>query len=330
MSFLTKLPIELYNPDAFKEFTGGTDFSIGNARAMAWMSQLAYETDEPDKIENILQLLGLALVEGGVVVRESKTVLPIASTHCFVASHPKAMIVAFAGTDPVSLANWISDFNAHLDDKTGIADGYKAAVDVVLPDLKRLLAGPVSAGKRIFVTGHSLGGALAALTAKRINAELNTVPGDHVDAVYTFGMPRPGDQALADQYNADLGMRTFRLVHGEDIVPTVAPSEFHFRHLGRFLRCERQGKFDKAKLAPDVSSDLPPFDEGAAQAITAQLQGPLSAAVGAVERIKLALALQAGVKIPNARTDPGGIIIELLPLRLRDHMPDRYISACNG
>jgi len=27
------------------------------------------------------------------------------------------------------------------------------------------------------------------------------------------------------------------------------------------------------------------------------------------------------------RTDPGGIQIELLPLRLRDHMPDRYIGA---
>ena len=326
MSFLTKLPTELYSPDAFKEFTGGSDFEIGNARAMAWMSQLAYETDEPDKIAQILKLLGVALVEGGVVVRESKTVLPIASTHCFVASHPKSAIVAFAGTDPISLANWISDFNAHLDENTGIADGYRVAADVVWPDLKRLLAGPVSAGNKIFVTGHSLGGALATLIAERINTELR---GD-VNAVYTFGMPRPGNRAFADLYNPHLGLRTFRLVHGEDIVPTVAPSDFDFRHLGRYLPCQRQGKFDKAKLAPDVSSDLPPFDSGVAKALRDQLQGPLSAAVTAVERIKLALALQAGAKIPNMRTDPGGIIIELLPPRLRDHMPDRYISGCNG
>jgi hypothetical protein len=27
--------------------------------------------------------------------------------------HPKPAIVAFAGTDPVSLVNWISDFDAH-------------------------------------------------------------------------------------------------------------------------------------------------------------------------------------------------------------------------
>jgi hypothetical protein len=30
------------------------------------------------------------------------------------------------------------------------------------------------------------------------------------------------------------------------------------------------------------------------------------------------------------RTDPGGILIELPAPWLRDHMPDRYISACNA
>jgi hypothetical protein len=40
-------------------------------------------------------------------------VLPVASMHCFVAGHPKPAIVAFAGTDPVSLVNRISDFDAH-------------------------------------------------------------------------------------------------------------------------------------------------------------------------------------------------------------------------
>jgi lipase (class 3) len=167
MSFLTKLPAELYNPDAFKQFSGGSDFDIGNARAMAWMSQLAYETDEPEKIAKILQSFGLALVEGGVLVEESKTVLPKASTHCFVASHPMAVIVAFAGTDPVSLANWISDFDAHLDVTTGTAEGYEEAADVVWSELKQLLQRCVPPGGKVLVTGHSLGGALAALIANR-------------------------------------------------------------------------------------------------------------------------------------------------------------------
>jgi hypothetical protein len=37
-------------------------------------------------------------------------------------------------------------------------------------------------------------------------------------------------------------------------------------------------------------------------------------------------SMQLGVR-PGKRTDPGGILIELLPLRIRDHMPDRYCRA---
>jgi hypothetical protein len=326
LSFLTKLPAELYNPDAFKQFSGGTGFEIGNARAMAWMSQLAYETDEPEKIAKILQLFGLALVEGGVLVEESKTVLPKASTHCFVASHPKAVIVAFAGTDPVSLANWISDFDAHLDVTTGTAEGYEVAADVVWSELKQLLEQCVPPGGKGFVTGHSLGGALAVLIANRIGTELQA----GVDAAYTFGMPRPGSKAFADLYNQQLGMRTYRLVHGEDIVPTVAPTSFGFRHLGRVLHCERLGRFDKANLASDTSSDFPPFVSGVAKELRDHLHGPLSAVLSIAARIKLAAALLTGMGPSNMRTDPGGILIEMLPPRLRDDMPDRYIGACNG
>lgn len=326
MSFLTKLPAGLYDPDAFKQFSGGTQFEIGNARAMAWMSQLAYETDEPEKIATILRLFGLELVEGGVLIKESKTVLPKASTHCLVASHPKAVIVAFAGTDPVSLANWISDFDTHLDVTTGTAEGYEVAADVVWSELKQLLEQCVPPGGKVFVTGHSLGGALAALVANRIGAELQA----GVDAVYTFGMPRPGNKAFADLYNQQLGMRTYRLVHGDDVVPTVAPTSFGFHHLGRVLHCERQGRFDKANLASDTSSDFPPFVSGVAEELRDHLHGPLSAVLSIAARIKLAAALLTGMGPSNMRTDPGGILIEMLPPRLRDHMPDRYIGACHG
>jgi hypothetical protein len=60
------------------------------------------------------------------------------------------------------------------------------------------------------------------------------------------------------------------------------------------------------------------------------LHGPLAAVGAALERIRWAVALQAGAEIPGMRTDPGSIFAERLPPRLRDHMPDRYIAACNG
>jgi triacylglycerol lipase len=53
MSILVELPLELYKPDAFAAFRPGADFHLGTARALMWMSQLAYETAHPDKINTI-------------------------------------------------------------------------------------------------------------------------------------------------------------------------------------------------------------------------------------------------------------------------------------
>jgi hypothetical protein len=69
---------------------------------------------------------------------------------------------------------------------------------------------------------------------------------------------------------------------------------------------------------------------GVAKDLRDHLHGPLSAVLSIAARIKLAVALLTGMGPSNMRTDPGGILIEMLPPRLRDHMPDRYIGACNG
>jgi triacylglycerol lipase len=323
MSFLTKLPLALYDRGAFDGFAATGDFTLGTAKAMAWLSQLSYETDEPDKIAGILQGWGLRLGDPGIIVEEVGTVLPKASTHCILATGRGANFIAFAGTDPLVLANWISDFDAHIDE-TKTAEGFQIAADAVWPRLKAAMAKTPLADNKMFVTGHSLGGALAALTALRIDRDRV----GEICAVYTFGMPRPGSADFADgQYNPRLGARTYRLVHGDDLVPTVAPSDLHFHHLGRYLRCERGGKFSAADLAADPTSDDPLFVDGVAKKLNGLLHSPLSSILSPLARLKLALALVTGRGPPGMRTDSGGILIELLPPRLRDHMPDRYIGA---
>jgi triacylglycerol lipase len=136
MSFLVKLPRQRYRASAFDTFVAGSAFDLGNAKAQAWICQLAYETDEPDKIKEIL---GRWLVENGIVVEEVETVLPKTSTHCFVAAGRGATIVAFAGTDPLVLANWITDFDVNLS-STGAARGYRTAAAAVWPKLQTLLS----------------------------------------------------------------------------------------------------------------------------------------------------------------------------------------------
>jgi alpha-beta hydrolase superfamily lysophospholipase len=77
----------------------------------------------------------------------------------------------------------------------------------VATDLDRLVP---DLDEPLFLTGHSLGGALATLAASRWPAR----------ACYTFGAPRVGDGAFARTLRAPL----YRVVNGQDVVPRVPPA----------------------------------------------------------------------------------------------------------
>ena len=249
MSFFTTLPRERYSPAAFDRFdaTRG-DFNLGTGKAMAWACQLAYETADPGKIDSIAGSWKCT-VPVAVISESSATVLPMSSTQLIVFVHGDAVIISFAGTDPVTLVDWITDFDVKNTDQ-GSANGFAVAAQSVQQKIEAVLQQPAFANKAIFVTGHSLGGALAALTAQEIDA---AKPGS-VRAVYTYGMPRTGNAQFASAYNQALGARTYRMVHGSDVVPTVPPALPPPLpgpcHVGRFLHCARLGKFDAGTLAP--------------------------------------------------------------------------------
>lgn len=69
----------------------------------------------------------------------------------------------------------------------------------------------------IYVTGHSLGAALAILCA----ADLVVVGKLPVAGVYTFGGPRVGNLAFSQWYNQNIAPEVFRFTHRHDIVPHV-------------------------------------------------------------------------------------------------------------
>jgi triacylglycerol lipase len=322
MSFLTKLPRGRYSSDAFAHFDADReDFNFEVARAMAWMSQFAYETDEPTKVAEIAAEWRIIIPHDGIISEEVATPLPKTSTQVIVGNRDSATIIAFAGTDPLVLADWITDFDLGITN-TGTANGFAAAAEAVWPKIRAFVQG-AQARSPFLITGHSLGGALAVLTADRINA---LRPGS-VRAVYTFGMPRAGDLEFATSYNQALGYRTYRLVHGDDVVPTVAPSFLGLRHVGRHIHCSRGGRFEDRALAQTIGSDEPQFEKGVSKQLHGLLHGPLSSAMSVTARLKIASALALGIGPAGMRTDPGGLVIELLPPPLRDHMPDRYIHA---
>jgi len=66
---------------------------------------------------------------------------------------------------------------------------------------------------KLKVTGHSLGGALAQLTAMSLIKD-----GYHVDQMINFGAPRVGDSTYAT-FSEQKMPNQWRMVHNRDIVP---------------------------------------------------------------------------------------------------------------
>jgi hypothetical protein len=154
-----------------------------------------------------------------------------------------------------------------------------------------------------------MGGSMAAVAARFAHDRM----GVGADSIYTFGMPRCGGPAFAQAYEASLGSRTYRLVHGDDIVPTVPPSEAGFRHVGRLLKCSHDGSF-RTERPLQTACDEPQFSRTALDGIRDMLGDIFD-------------ELASGV-LGNV-TQPGflGLLYSQLPTAIGDHISSRYLQA---
>ncbi|KAL6738108.1 hypothetical protein Aduo_011692 [Ancylostoma duodenale] len=71
---------------------------------------------------------------------------------------------------------------------------------------------------QVWVTGHSLGGAMASLAASYIVAA-NLAPAANVELV-TFGQPRTGNKDFSAAHDKQMAY-TFRVTHWRDVVPHI-------------------------------------------------------------------------------------------------------------
>jgi triacylglycerol lipase len=311
MSFLTELPEEFYPEDAFRLFSAASQFDFANARSMMWLSQLAYEADRSkiNRVGKKWALTSLASVPGAIFAP-----LDLPNTETIVAARKDTVIVAFAGTDPLRLTNWITNFTVDFS-ATGAHRGFDSAVDVIQQNLDAQIGVALQAHPqaKLFFTGHSLGGALAVLAAARA-AENRSV-----EAVYTFGMPRTGGAVFRESY------RTYRLHFCKDIVPFVPTTGQKFHHVGQYLHC-RSGRFADVAIGtmreadqPDISGD----PAGQLRKLLAPESG-LAFPFGARLRVLFRPMLDAPALL---RPDLVGLALEALPPPIRDHVPHRYLHA---
>ena len=158
-------------------------------------------------------------------------VIDIRETQGFVckretANEPPYLVLAFRGTEQ-KISDWLTDLRCvpTVEGKTkvhtGFLDAFTRNVDAegrtVEEAVRNILARPEAKDEHgnplpLFVTGHSLGGALALLATKLIASDVT-------GACYTFGAPRIGNY----EFFRFIKTPVYRVVNSSDVVPRVPP-----------------------------------------------------------------------------------------------------------
>jgi triacylglycerol lipase len=208
------------------------------------------------------------------------------STQCLALTTGDFAILAFRGTrlesfpDPLAtLADFLGqeappgredpvapDWDDTLTDANiitgpdGVHRGFDdalAQLDEAEPPLRQFLAG--LGGRPVWLTGHSLGAALATVAAFRLAPPA-------AQGLVTFGSPRVGGRGFADAFAEAFPQPCLRFVHGSDIVTEVPPTELllGYRPVGE-LRYLSEG----GDLLDDPGAAEVALDRAVGQAATA-------------------------------------------------------------
>jgi len=210
-------------------------FSIENAKFMARASNLVYEDFKGSKVINEIESWGFE--KNNIKFFDSH------GTQAFLAVDKEKIIIAFRGTEPDKLKDWVTDAKVR---KTAgpygdVHRGFSKALSYVWSDIEDVIDEVRDNNQTIWLTGHSLGAALATLAAGQIqtNEDQMTVSG-----LYTFGSPRVGSHRFAKRFNHD-NMNVFRCVNNNDIVTRV-PLSLTYSHIGSLMYFNKDGH-----LVPD-------------------------------------------------------------------------------
>jgi triacylglycerol lipase len=199
----------------------------------------------------------IAFYAGGQF-NEDRTVFEQESTQAMIALHRELPIVLIAmrGTETRDEQRW-QDIWTDLDVRQvdfgslgQVHRGFRQA----LRQVKYLVYGKLEeiahkegTNVELWITGHSLGGALATLLAARMVERIENGLNLELGGLYTYGSPRVGDYAFAESFTeraAALGASLMRFRHGNDAVTRIPIDTyfiFDFKHVGTPVYIDHDG-----------------------------------------------------------------------------------------
>ncbi len=186
------------------------------------------------------------------------------STQVVFARHASRplVVIAFRGTEPresvdvsLDLRTWRTSLGGHGWPAAwgGVHAGFYDGFAEVEPLLMQKLHELEGTGARIWVTGHSLGGALATITAARILRAIDEGADLELAGLYTFGSPRVGDHAFASELEReakDKGVRLVRVRNDDDAVTAIPSELLGFEHVGALVYLREDGLVVAPKKEP--------------------------------------------------------------------------------
>ncbi len=205
----------------------------GNAYWMAKISKLIYACKAGSKHpDEALILSQLKDEDSGFlsVVGEDKNTAQAA-----LIEHKDFLCMVFRGTD--ELGDWLDNINA-FPVKVLFGDfhrGFWGSVNDVWDKINGRYEECRGERKRpLFITGHSLGGAMATIAASRLIHDDKPFT-----SVYTFGQPRAMSRETAQFFSVEDKGRCHRFLNNEDIVTRVPSRLMGYGHVGNCLYIDR-------------------------------------------------------------------------------------------
>ncbi|SAK74243.1 Lipase (class 3) [Caballeronia temeraria] len=210
-------------------FVPGAEYDeVALSVELARLAYIHYE-DHDAGLARLKEALGRVRFDDVTIFEDAAT-----GTQGFGASRSSdgLCVLAFRGTEPTELTDLGTDLAFTLTDWTEKAGrvhkGFAGAARSVLPEVERWLEHTQAARKRLILTGHSLGAAIATLYASLIAP----------DRLITIGSPRVGDAAFVATL---AGSDMMRLVDCCDVVTELPPEVGGYVHAGEAAYLTRKG-----------------------------------------------------------------------------------------
>lgn len=232
------------NPDALGDFA--------NAAFLGTAASLAYLPADEGKSEYQSQL-GL-----------DAQLISVDNTQAYIGKNEEHVVVAFRGSESPTMVDGLKDWlltNARnylvLPEgdlgtdfvAAGVGCRFHSGFMSALAEIWDALYEPTKAAveendRYLWVTGHSLGGAIALLAAWRLKRKYLDV-----HAVYTFGAPMIGNAATAEAFGREFPDRIYRFVDAGDLVPLLPTVSLTANEYSHCLKEMPVGAVAEAALA---------------------------------------------------------------------------------